>query len=205
VSAVEANDRYTAGHSQRVADTACSLARELGWGHSEIEKLRLAALLHDIGKIGINPNILNKPGPLDDAEWEEIRQHTVIGARILSSIPGCEEIAQTVLHHHEALDGSGYPEHLAEGAIPPAARIVAIADIYDALTSKRSYRDAYSPERALAILEESAGDTLDAELVGTFAAMVRRNRLAPEPDDSRAVPQPDAAGLVLVAHGKESI
>ena len=173
VTTIEAKDGYTAGHSQRVAHTACAIARELGWDFADVEQLRLGALLHDIGKIGISLEILNKPGRLDADEWAFIRQHPVIGARILSTIPGCEDFLRAVLHHHEHYDGRGYPSGIAGESIPLAARIVAVADIYDALTSKRSYREAYTTGEALAILEESSGTLLDPEILAAFLTMKR--------------------------------
>ncbi len=199
VNAVEANDGYTAGHSQRVADRASAIARELGWDHGAIDKFRLGAILHDIGKIGISQDILNKPGPLDPPEWDVIRQHPVIGARILSSIPGCEDIVRIVLHHHEYVDGSGYPAGLAGDEIPVAARIVAIADVYDALTSKRSYRDAYPRAEAVAILEDSAGTMLDPDILAVFLGLLRKDAEidAPAPDGaSERRPEPPASALV---------
>jgi putative nucleotidyltransferase with HDIG domain len=202
VNAIEANDPYTAGHSERVADMACGIARELGWDHARVEQLRLGALLHDIGKIGINHAILNKPGPLDDDEWEMIRQHTVIGARILSAIPGCEEVGQIVLHHHERLDGTGYPDGLRDREIPLSARIVMIADIFDALTSKRSYRDAYPADQALGILTESAGDMVDPDLLDVFAGIVRRETGA-EAAGELPERRPPAAVTQMIATTKE--
>jgi len=174
VSAIEAKDVYTAGHSQRVADMACQVAIQLGWEAQAIEDLRLGAILHDIGKIGINLKILNKPDSLDPGETEVVRQHTLIGARILSSIPGCEEVVRTVLYHHERWDGRGYPTGLAGTAIPAAARIVGIADVYDALTSERSYRPAFSHQKAIEIMERNRGKMFDPELLDAFLAAVAR-------------------------------
>jgi len=168
VSAIEAKDVYTAGHSQRVADTACRVARELGWDAEAIEQLRLGSLLHDIGKIGISLEVLDKRGRLTPEEMEIVRQHPVIGARILSSIPGCEEVVRTVLYHHETFDGTGYPTGAKGADIPRAARIVALADIYDALTSRRSYRPPYSPEEALEIMTRDSGKVFDPELIQVF-------------------------------------
>ncbi|MFW6161416.1 MAG: HD-GYP domain-containing protein [Planctomycetota bacterium] len=194
VNAIEANDGYTAGHSQRVADMACAIAREMGWIHPDVEQLRLGAMLHDIGKLGISHNILNKPGSLDDGEWELIRQHPVIGSRILSAIPQCEDVIDIVQHHHEHFSGSGYPEGLAGEDIGMGARIVAVADVYDALTSKRSYRDAYSAEEAMAILEQGAGTMHDPEIVAAFLGLLRRDAEAQTPRrDSPGEPQTEAA------------
>jgi len=175
VSAIEAKDVYTAGHSQRVADMACQVAIELGWDAQAIEDLRLGAILHDIGKIGINLKILNKPDSLDPGETEVVRQHTLIGARILSSIPGCEEVVRTVLYHHERWDGRGYPTGLAGTAIPPAARVVGIADVYDALTSERSYRPAFPHQKAIEIMERNRGKMFDPDILDVFIRIVAPN------------------------------
>jgi putative nucleotidyltransferase with HDIG domain len=178
VSAIEAKDEYTAGHSQRVADTACAVARALGWETGAVEKLRLGAILHDIGKIGISQAILNKPDTLDPQETEIVRQHPVIGARILSSIPGCEDVVRTVLLHHERYGGNGYPTGAGGAAIPEPALIVAIADVHDALTSRRSYRPPYSSEDAIEILERNRGTMFHPELLDAFLDVVRRQRAA---------------------------
>jgi len=195
VSAIEAKDVYTAGHSQRVADMACQVAIELGWDGQAIEELRLGAILHDIGKIGINLKILNKPDSLDPEETEVVRQHTLIGARILSSIPGCEEVVRTVLYHHERWDGRGYPTGLAGTAIPAAARIVGIADVYDALTSERSYRPAFPHEKAVEIMERNRGKMFDPDLLDVFLRVVGQRVVADAagpaaPADPQRQPEP---------------
>jgi len=184
VSAIEAKDDYTAGHSQRVADAACSVARELGWDNAAVEQLRLGAILHDIGKIGINLGILNKPASLDPEETEAVHQHPVIGARILSSIPGCEDVVRMVLYHHERYDGNGYPTGAAGDAIPAAAAIVAIADVYDALTSRRSYRPAHPAEEAAQILLANRGTMFHPELLDVFIRVIRRSLPMPHSADA---------------------
>ena len=203
VSAIEAKDGYTAGHSQRVAEMACAIARDTGWDFADVEQLRLGALLHDIGKIGISQDILNKPGRLDEAEWELIRQHPVIGARILSTIPGCEDLLRSVLHHHEYYDGSGYPSGIAGEDIPLGARIVAVADVYDALTSKRSYRDAYPVAKALAIMDESSGTMLDSEILAAFLATARAGGSAAAIDGARGPEQQLAAAEAPAARASK--
>jgi len=190
VNVIEANDGYTAGHSQRVAEGACALARELGWDYADVEQLRLGALLHDIGKLGISGEILNKPASLDDDEWALIHRHPDIGARILSAIPGCDDVVTVVRRHHERFDGSGYPDGLCGEEIPAGARIVAVADMYDALTSRRSYRGAFSPEEAIVILEQNAGGTLDPHFAAAFIEMLRRGA---EPEGQARDPSPTAA------------
>lgn len=208
VSTMEAKDGYTAGHSQRVADTACAIARELGWHHADVEQLRLGALLHDIGKVGISLAILNKPGSLTPEEREVVCQHPLVGARILSSLPGCEDIVRIILHHHERHDGSGYPSSTRGDEIPITARIVAIADVYDALTSQRSYRAAYSRGEAIAILEESSGSALDPGILEVFLRLINRTSDAEdtvhEPVGTRPDEQiPSAAPGPLAESAKE--
>ena len=175
VGAIEAKDEYTAGHSQRVAEMACCVARELGWDSTLIVHLRLGAVLHDMGKVGVPEAILSKPAELTTEEMDTVREHPVIGARILSSLPGCEGIVRTVLHHHERYDGAGYPTGVAGDDIPISARIVAIADVYDALTSERSYRRAYAPQEAIAILESGRGTAFDPEILEVALCVVRRD------------------------------
>jgi len=196
VNAIEAKDGYTAGHSQGVAITACALGRHLGWDMTALEQLRIGALLHDIGKIGINLDILNKSGSLDPDESTIVREHPVIGARILSSIPGCEGIVRIVLGHHERYDGSGYPSGARGDQIPLSARIVAIADVYDALTSARSYRAAYPASEALAIIVEGQGTLFDPELVAAFLdGPAMELAPAPSPSSPLASPHPEQFSL----------
>jgi response regulator RpfG family c-di-GMP phosphodiesterase len=166
--ALEAKDEYTQGHSERVAEVAVSIAQYLSLGESEINDMWLAGFLHDIGKIGIQETVLNKPGKLSASEWELIQQHPVLAERILCPIEELSEVIKIVRHHHERFDGSGYPDGLAGGDIPLGARILSVADAYDALTSKRSYRDALSHEDAVAVLEEAAGTQFDPVLVRAF-------------------------------------
>jgi len=175
VTTIEAKDRYTAGHSLRVAAMACDVAHELGWDAPETEELRLGALFHDIGKVGINQAILNKPGALTQDELERIREHCVVGARIVSSLPGYGNVVRTILHHHERYDGAGYPMRIAGESIPASARIVAVADVFDALTSERSYRAAHSHDDAIAILEQNRGTMHDPDFLDAFIRVIRLN------------------------------
>ena len=138
---IEAKDEYTRGHSYRVAQYAALIAEELGWDEDEVENLRNAAYLHDIGKIGIPDAILNKPSKLLDAEYEIIKKHTTIGADILKNITLIRHVEEVARYHHERYDGRGYPEGLGGEQIPVQARIVAVADSYDAMNSKRIYRN----------------------------------------------------------------
>jgi putative nucleotidyltransferase with HDIG domain len=170
---VEAKDKYTSGHSQRVARHAVELGEAVGLDGERLEMLRIGALLHDIGKVAVPDAVLLKPGALDDAEYEEMKRHPMAGDRILAAIPGLRDIADIARSHHERWDGAGYPMGAVGDAIPLEARIVGIADAYDALTTKRSYKEAMPVERALKILEKDAGSHFDPELVRLFVAKKR--------------------------------
>jgi len=150
VNALEAKDEYTRGHSERVTDIAIKIARELALNETYIEKIRLAGLLHDIGKIGVREDILNKPGKLTEEEFEHVKTHSKIGEHILRPVIKDEEILDMVIHHHERYDGKGYPDGLTDDQISLQASILAVADAYDAMTSDRSYRKALSIEEARA-------------------------------------------------------
>lgn len=166
--ALEAKDEYTQGHSERVAEVSVGIAQYLSLGESEIHDIWLAGFLHDIGKIGIQEAVLNKPGKLTASEWKCVQQHPVLAERILCPIDELIEVIQIVRHHHERYDGSGYPDGVAGSEIPLGARILSVADAYDALTSKRPYRDALSHEDAIAVLEEAAGTQFDPVIVRAF-------------------------------------
>jgi putative two-component system response regulator len=170
--AVEAKDPYTQGHSARVAEQAARTARYLSLDEREVQNIWLAGFLHDIGKIGIRETVLNKPGKLDEGEWECVREHPVLAAKILGPIDELSNVIEIVLHHHERFDGTGYPSGLAGGEIPLGARILAVADTYDALTSKRPYRDALMEQEALAVLEKEAGEQFDPAIARAFLSAV---------------------------------
>jgi len=172
-NALEAKDPYTRGHSERVGAWARHLALALGLSREESDRIAHAGLLHDIGKIGVPEAVLRKPGPLDADEWTLMRRHPVIGAQIVAPFEFFASGAQMVRHHHERLDGSGYPDGLAGNAIPLGARIIAVADVYDALTSDRPYRNALPHAVAVATLARDAGRTLDAEIVAVFVDVCR--------------------------------
>ena len=172
-NALEAKDSYTRGHSQRVSVLARRLAEVTGLPARDADVIAQAGLLHDIGKIGVPEAILGKPGRLDPAEWEVMRRHPVLGAQIVAPFEFFAAGAIIVRHHHERWDGSGYPDGLRGAAIPPGARIVAVADVFDALTSSRPYREALPHRTAIQILGEESGRTLDADLV---AALIRLTR-----------------------------
>lgn len=168
VNALDAKDSYTCGHSDRVAEFARLTAQAMGVNARGCEQVHMAGLLHDIGKVGIPDHILNKPAAVTDEEMEIIRQHPVTGYEILRHLSSFEYVLPAVLHHHEAFDGSGYPHGLHGNAIPLSARILAVADSWDAMTSSRSYRAGMSPDRATAILQDGAGQQWDPQCVEAF-------------------------------------
>lgn len=163
-NALEAKDPYTRGHSERVATLARRLALAAGIPPGTADTVAQAGLLHDIGKIAIPESVLRKPGPLSVDEWAVMRQHPLIGAQIVAPLEFFAEGAVILRHHHERHDGSGYPDGLRGELIPLGARIVAVADVFDALTSDRPYRSRLSPAEAVRRIEEQAGFTLDARL-----------------------------------------
>jgi putative nucleotidyltransferase with HDIG domain len=168
VTALEARDPYTHGHSRRVARYSTMIARKLGVPSADLAKIRLAATLHDVGKLVVPLAILNKPGKLTDEEFEVIKRHAPVGADMVSRI-GDDELTQIVADHHERLDGSGYPSQLSGSEIPLGARIIAVADTFDALTSTRAYRPAKRHRDVFQILREEAGTRLDPRAVQAFS------------------------------------
>ncbi|MEW6300967.1 MAG: HD domain-containing phosphohydrolase [Thermodesulfobacteriota bacterium] len=167
-AALEARDTYTRGHSVRVAKLARACARALGLNTEEQEQVYLAALLHDIGKIGVPDSILLKPGRLNPEEWEEVRSHPVVGVRIVEPARFPPAVVAAVRHHHEDYGGGGYPDGLAGEKIPLLARVIRVADAYDAMTSARPYRRAFTPEEALEELRRGAGRQFDPRVVEAF-------------------------------------
>ncbi len=170
--AVDARDTYTGSHSTRVAELSSWIAHRLGFDQEHIELTRLAASLHDLGKLAIPEEILRKPGPLTDAERLVLQRHPEIGYRMLESL-GVDPIADWVLHHHERWDGTGYPERLRADEIPLGARIIFVADAYDAMTSERAYRGRLTPREAIEELEHCSGTQFDPAIVAAFAQELR--------------------------------
>ena len=171
MSALDARDRETEGHSNRVSRLACMMGEAIGLNSQQLKALERGALLHDIGKIGISDTILHKPGKLTDDEWKIMKVHPDIGARIIKRIPFLQECMPVVHYHHERWDGSGYPFGLKGHDIPLHARIFAVADVFDALTSKRSYRTTSSPDDAVEYLREQANILFDPEIVEALAKL----------------------------------
>ncbi len=163
--AIDAKDVYTAGHSQRVAEISTTIAYDLGLTQKEIDNVHYGALLHDIGKIGVPENILNKTGKLTDSEFFAIKKHPIIGTNILRSIDFLDDALNIVRHHHERFDGRGYPDGLFGTDIPFMARIVCVADAWDAMTSNRSYRKALPIQVVIDELQKNAGTQFDPEIV----------------------------------------
>ena len=169
ISLIDLRDRYTGGHSQRVAKYVRGIAMQMCLPDDEIEKVVFAASLHDIGKIGVPDEVLRKPGALTPSEYDAIKQHTVLGARILSHVPFLSRHVPIVELHHERPDGNGYPHGLMGDDIPLAARIVHVADAYDAMTNARAYRPGRPSSDALRELWNAAGTEFHAEIVHALA------------------------------------
>jgi HD-GYP domain-containing protein (c-di-GMP phosphodiesterase class II) len=167
-NALDARDPYTAGHSRRVSEMACAIASAMQLSPEDLERIRIGALLHDIGKIGISDTVLQKPGRLTDEEFAMVKQHPVIGRRILQGVQGFAPFLGAVEFHHENWDGTGYPKGQSGEETPLDARIIHVSDAYDAMTTDRSYRRGMTHARALAILNENAGIQFDPHIVNVF-------------------------------------
>jgi putative nucleotidyltransferase with HDIG domain len=171
-AALDARDPYTAGHSDRVSVLSVAVGRSLRLPAEDLEVLRLGALLHDIGKIGVPDDVLRKPGALTAAEWETIRQHPLLGARILRQVPFLAPHIPIVELHHERPDGRGYPYGLSSEDIPLAARIVHVADAFDAMTSARAYRGTRSTDAAIRELRRCSGTEFHTDIVAALTAVL---------------------------------
>jgi len=172
VAALDAGDQYTAGHSAAVAVYARDISARLGLNEEQQRLAHLAGLVHDIGKIGLPDGLLQKAGPLGAEERLEMEQHAVIGERILANVEDYAEIARVVRHHHERVDGGGYPDGLVQDAIPLLSRIITVADAYNAMTSKRSYRDAMPSSVARIRLARGVESQFDTAVVAAFEAVL---------------------------------
>ncbi len=176
--ALEAKDEYTSGHSERVSEISVAIAKELGMNDGSIENIRLAGLIHDIGKIGVKEEILNKPAPLTPEEYEHIKTHSIIGERILKPVVEEHEILDMVRLHHERFDGSGYPDGLSGEQIPIGVAIMALADAYDAMTSDRPYRKSLGHKVALEEIQKGSGSQFVPDAVEAFLRV--ENTIAPK-------------------------
>lgn len=177
VNALEARDPYTKGHSERVAEYSLRLAQELGWSQEQKEKLKKAALLHDLGKIGIPDAILHKRGKLNDEEYDFIKKHELFTVRILEPLKEFSEILPWILYHHERWDGKGHPHGLGGDAIPLASQIISIADVFDALVTGRDYKQAFTHEEAIKEIIRNKGTQFNLELVDIFVSMFQEKGL----------------------------
>jgi putative nucleotidyltransferase with HDIG domain len=174
---IDAKDRYTNGHSFRVAEYAVALARKLGWSEAEIRELEREGLLHDIGKIGVPDAVLNKPGRLTEEEFDVIKSHTTVGKTILEGLDGMKAAAEVAAYHHERYDGKGYPEGLKGKAIPEHARLISIADAYDAMHSDRIYRKALPDDVILEEMKRGSGQQFDPDYLPVFLEMLEEKAL----------------------------
>ena len=190
-AAVDSKDHYTAQHSQNVAYYASELAKAAGMDSNLVEIVKEASMLHDIGKISVREDILNKPGKLTPDEYDVMKSHVENAVNIIRYLPSLDYVIPTVLSHHERYDGTGYPRQLAGEAIPIMGRILAIADAYDAITSARSYKDAFSTVDAVNILKAESGKQFDPHLVEIFVDLVESNRLEVKTQRPGTIVPPD--------------
>ena len=175
---VEMRDPYTAGHQERVAELAVAVAKEVGLSKEKVQGIYVAGIVHDLGKIGTPVEILNRPGKLSAVEFALIKQHAEAGYEILRNVEFPWPIAEIVRQHHERLDGSGYPHGLKDGAILPEARILAVADVVEAMASHRPYRPGLGIERALQEIERGRGTLYDASVVDACVKLFREGRFS---------------------------
>lgn len=188
INALEAKDPYLRGHSARVADLAATIASQMSLADDEIEQIRLAGRLHDIGKIGTREDIMNKHGPLTPEEYDHIKQHVVIGSQILTPLEHLGQVIDMVRSHHERWDGSGYPDSRAGEDIPLGGRIIGAAEVWDALSTSRPYQDKLTPEQALRRMGELSGTVLDPAVYAALASAVQRRRSLVFLDDGEERP-----------------
>ncbi len=187
-SAIDASDPYTKGHSERVTLYATALAREMRLSERRVQAIEYAGLLHDMGKIGLQHTILLKPGSLTDSEWEEMKRHPETGAKIVKELHFLTGARDVVLYHHERFDGTGYPRGLVGEQIPLEARIVKVADAFDAMLSDRPYRKALSLDGALGQLQDGSGREFDPRAVEAFVALVKRGEIRVPAPNGQQVP-----------------
>ena len=181
---IDMKDKYTNGHSTRVADYTVMLAEELGYDRETIDKYRNIALMHDIGKVGVPADVLNKPGKLSDDEYHIIQTHSPLGYETLKGISIMPDLAEGARSHHERPDGKGYPRGLKGDEIPRVAQLIAVADTFDAMYSNRPYRKRMNFERAVSIIQENSGTQFETDVVDAFMRLVEKGILKPADDDN---------------------
>ena len=186
VNALEAKDAYLRGHSARVADLAATIAAQLGMSDEQLDVVRIAGRLHDLGKIGTREEVLNKHGPLTAEEFDHVKQHVIIGSQILAPLAHLGEVIGYVRSHHEHWDGSGYPDGLRGEDIPIGARIIGAAEVYDALSTSRPYQEKMTPEDAVKRLSDLSGTVLDPKVYAALATVVSRRRTLVFLDEGRS-------------------
>ena len=190
VRTLEARDPYTSGHSLRVRRYAIALAKAMGFNKQQIKQISLAAKLHDIGKVGLPEGILNKAGRLTPEEYDTVKEHPVIGERILTPIIHNRNVLAAIRGHHERWDGKGYPDGLCGEQITEYTRVISVVDCFDALTSSRAYRDALTAEEALELLEKGIGTQFDPRFVTPFVEIIRQNQVNILSTESQTVEVP---------------
>jgi HD-GYP domain-containing protein (c-di-GMP phosphodiesterase class II) len=187
-AAIDAKDRYTRGHSERVSSYSMAISKHLGLSQEEVFRVHIAAILHDVGKLGIKDGILNKPGGLSDEEFEVMRKHPAIGAQIMSPIRMLKDIIPGIRNHHETWDGNGYPDGLQAEQIPMVARIIGIADTFDAMTTTRPYQQAMTLDYVLSKMKAMSGSRFDPMVIDAFMAAVKAGDISPPSQGSQEPP-----------------
>jgi putative nucleotidyltransferase with HDIG domain len=176
VNALEAKDPYLRGHSARVADLSANIATEMGLSEEDVDRVRMAGRLHDLGKIGTRDAVVNKEGPLTAEEFEHVKQHVIIGAQILAPLVHLGDVVQMVRTHHERFDGTGYPDGLHGEEVHIGGRIIGAAEIYDALTTSRPYQEKMSPEQAVERIADLSGTVIDPRVYEALVRIVGRRQ-----------------------------
>jgi putative nucleotidyltransferase with HDIG domain len=192
-AAIDAKDPYTRGHSERVASYSMAISRHLGLSQEEVFRVHIAAILHDVGKLGVRDGILNKPGGLSDEEFEVMRQHPAIGAQIMSPIRMLKDIIPGIRNHHETWDGTGYPDRLKGDEIPMVARIIGVSDTFDAMTTTRPYQQAMTLDYVLAKMRSMVGSRFDPLVIDAFMAAVEAGDISPPIQESQPAASSEAS------------
>lgn len=192
-AAIDAKDPYTRGHSERVASYSMAISRHLGLTQEEVFRVHIAAILHDVGKLGVRDGILNKPGGLSDEEFEVMRQHPAIGAQIMSPIRMLKDIIPGIRNHHETWDGTGYPDRLKGDEIPMVARIIGVSDTFDAMTTTRPYQQAMTLDYVLAKMRSMVGSRFDPLVIDAFMAAVEAGDISPPLQESQPAASSEAS------------